>query len=354
MKKEHTYRLFFLLIFIFGLTMLSGSDPDAKPCRNEKFETAEPGTCLDPKAYRLLRALDRVEQNPYNNDFARRLIDMFEPRMHRVVDAAVSHEEANVPIRIYYPTRQSLENPTHIIYYIHGGGFMFGSIEEYDMAVKKLARITEKIVVSVDYRLAPDHPFPAALNDISAVLDWIIANMTNIGGNGSKVTLMGDSAGANLATVLALKARDEGKDQILSQVLYYPPTNFLETEYPSRLYFLRDERRTYLLTEEFLRRSRSSYLPDDIQPENPYVSPLMADLEGNLPPTLIITAQVDPLRDEARIYASRLSEAGQEVTYVEYPGVIHGFFNLYMIFDEGKESMQLARDFILNELKSLV
>jgi acetyl esterase len=204
--------------------------------------------------------------------------------------------------------------------------------------------------VSVDYRLAPEHPFPAALNDVSAVLDWIVANMASIGGIGSRVTLMGDSAGANLATVLALKARDEGKEHILSQVLYYPPTSFLETEYPSRLYFLRDEKRTYLLTEEFLKRSKSSYLPDNIKPRNPYVSPLLADLEGNLPPTLIITAQVDPLRDEARIYADRLSEAGQEVTYVEYPGLIHGFFNLYMIFDEGKESMQLARDFILEHL----
>jgi len=322
---------------------------DPAPCKKEKFATAEPGTCLDPKAYRLLKAIDRVQENPYDNEFAKRLINILEPAMHKVVDTKVSHVEYDVPIRIYYPSRKSSRKPTPAIFFIHGGGFSYGSIEEYDMAVKKLARITEMIVISADYRLAPEHPYPAALTDTEAVMDWIIANRKELGIAGDKIILMGDSAGANLATVLALKKRDEQRDEILCQVLYYPPTTFLEKEFPSRVYFLRDDDRSYILTEDFLMNTKKSYLPDSIPEDHPYVSPLEGDLSGDLPPVLIITAQVDPLRDDGRRYAEKLQEAGQDVTYFEYEGMIHGFMSFYMVLPEGKESMRLVRNYLADQ-----
>jgi len=324
----------------------SRNDDDPPPCKNEKLATSEPGTCLDPRAYRLLKAVDRVHESPYNNEFAKRLIDIIEPRVHKVVDTKVSHAAYDVPIRIYYPSRKCTMHPTHAIFFIHGGSFMYGSIEEYDMAVKKFARITDKIVVALDYRLAPEHPYPAALEDVEAVLDWIIDNRKELGIAGDKITLLGDSAGANLATVLAIKKRDAQQDHISCQILYYPPTTFVEEEFPSRVHFLFDNKRTYILTEELLRTTKKSYLPDSIPENDPYVSPLEADLSGNLPPALIITAQVDALRDDGRIYAEKLRKAGQDVTYIEYEGMIHGFMNFYMVLPEGKESMREIRDYL--------
>ncbi|MEX0986034.1 MAG: alpha/beta hydrolase [Bacteroidales bacterium] len=351
MKRHIPLLILTLIVSSFTLIAVNSVTDDHQPCRKAKYATAEPGTCLDPKAYRFLKALDRVEQNPYDNEFAKRVIDFFEPGVHRILDTLVAYENNSVPVRIYYPTKTSTKTPTPLILFIHGGGFMFGSIEEYDMAVKKLARITGNIIISVDYSLAPDHPFPAALDDIYAVKDWIIQNRKKLGMKGDKITVMGDSAGGNLATVLSLRSRDENLDHILCQILYYPPTTFKEIEFPSRLYFLRDERRNYLLSEEFVKAIKTNYLPESVEDSNPYVSPLEADLTGNIPPVLIINAQVDPLRDEGRRYASKLSDAGQEVTYIEYDGMIHGFFNLYMIFKEGKESMKLVRNYIADFYK---
>lgn len=340
-----------IVIFLLGTIspVFNASDGPVAvedPCRKEKFATAEPGTCLDPKAYRLLEAINTVQNNPYNNEFAKRVIDVFEPRVHTQADTIVASEQYDIPVRIYYPTNGSTVKPTQLALFIHGGGFMFGSIETYDMAVKKLARVTGYIIVSVDYRLAPEHPYPAALDDLTTVLNWMVENRSTIGGNNQKIIVIGDSAGANLATVLALKQRDQQRDNILCQVLYYPPTTFEEIEFPSRIYFLRDERRTYLLSEEFVRESKDSYLAGNVSATNPYVSPLRADLSGHLPPVLILNAEVDPLRDEGRLYAEKLREAGQSVTYMEFEGMIHGFFNFYMIFREGKESMKLIKAYV--------
>lgn len=345
MKKYLPFLFFLLLLSKGGSSHLSDFETLSDSCKNTKYETSEPGTCLSLSAYRFLNALDKIDKNPYNNEFTRKVIDFFEPRVYQTINMEVPGDDFNVPVRIYYPTKKSTEVQTQIILFIHGGGFMFGSIEEYDMAVKKLARITDKIIVALDYRLAPSHPFPAGLNDSYLVLKWLSENSRKIGGLSNKIVVMGDSAGGNLATVLALKNRDEKTDYIAAQILFYPPTTFLEKEFPSRTHFLRDERRSYLLTEEFLRITKSSYLPDSIDERHPYASPLEADLNGNLPPSLIVTAKVDPLRDDGRFYAEKLRQSNQDITYVEYDGIVHGFFNFYMIFKESKQSMKLVRDF---------
>nr|MDA3823891.1 alpha/beta hydrolase [Bacteroidales bacterium] len=278
--------------------------------------------------------------------FAKKALDFFKPRMHLTIDTIVQGEGFEIPIRIYYPSKKSKTTPSQIILYIHGGGFVHGSIEDYDMSLKKFARITNRIMVSVDYRLAPEYPYPAGLNDADCVLKWLSHNSSNLGGSSKKIILIGDSAGANLATVLTLKNRDEGNDIINGQILFYPPTTFAEVEFPSRIYFLRDEKRNYILTEEFILKAKNAYIPDSVDERHPYLSPLEAKLNGKLPPLLMVTAQIDPLRDEGKLYAEKFREAGNDVKYVEYKGITHGFLSFYMIFKEAKQAMKMADSFI--------
>ena len=344
---------FYIPLLLVSLMLIPNTDVNTRniqdDCKKEKYKTKEPGTCLKPKALRLLKVMEvfeQIEHNPYDKKITQEFINLLEPKVYKTIDTIVEANAYNVPVRIYYPTKKTAENPTDIVLYIHGGGFMFGNIEEYDMAVKKFARISGKILVSLDYRLAPEHPFPAAVIDSKNVLKWIYENQGKLGGTGKKITVMGDSAGANIATVLTLINRDNGTDYIACQVLYYPPTTFIEKRFPSRVYFIEDETRSYFLTEEFIYRAKASYLPDSIPEDNPYLSPLEADLGGKLPPAFIITAQVDPLRDDGRFYAKKLEENGQEVKYLEYEGILHGFFNFYMIFKESITSMKLVNKFI--------
>jgi acetyl esterase len=340
---------FGLILAVFCIaSVLEAQDgaADVSFRKNDKYATPEPGTYLDPNAYRILMALDRVKGKDMDSDIPLRLINLVEPHMYKVIDTIVCYVEYDVPVRLYYPNRQTYEAPSPVILYVHGGGFIKGSVEAYDMAVKKLARKTNSIIVSVDYRLAPEHPFPAALNDSYAVLEWLYEHKKEIGGSEGRICVMGDSAGGNLATVLALKCRDEGKDYIACQVLYYPTTTFVETEYPSRLYFLRDSARSYLLSEDFVRRAKEDYLGGFGNEKHPYLSPLEANLDGELPPALIMTAECDPLRDEGRHYAELLHDMGHEVIYLEFEGMIHGFFNFYMFFEESRESMDLVKSFI--------
>ncbi|MFC2089504.1 alpha/beta hydrolase [Bacteroidota bacterium] len=344
MRKKLPTMLSFLVLGTISLLAGIIISDTSTTCKKEKYATKEPGTCLSPRAYNLLEGLKMVKIDPFDSKVSKKFLDFLEPAVYQVVNALVPAKESSVPIRIYYPNKRCMQ--TEIVFYIHGGSFAFGSVEEYEMMTKKLARVTQKIIVAIDYRLAPEFPFPAALNDCYAVVQWLSENYELIGGTSGKIAVMGDSAGGNLATVLVLKCRDEGKELISSQVLFYPPTTFSETEYPSRLYFLKDENRTYILSEQLLRQTKTDYLPDSISEQHPYVSPLSADLHGKIPPALIITAQIDPLRDEGRLYAERLMESGQEVVYHEYKGVIHGFATFYMVFPEAKQAMKMAKAFI--------
>jgi len=333
------------VILVVSMTNVFG---DNSRCKKEKYATMEPGTCLLPKTYRFLRAIERINENPINKDLTKKALNFFEPKVYQTIDTTVISKECKIPIRIYYPTKKSKTSPTQIILYIHGGGFVHSSMDDYDMSIKKFAKVSNRIMVALDYRLAPEHPFPAGLNDADCVLKWLSGKSIELGGSSKKIILIGDSAGANLATVLTLKNRDEGNDIIEGQVLFYPPTTFVETEFPSRTYFLRDKNRSYMLTEDFIRRAKAAYIPDSIDEKHPYLSPLEADLGGELPPLLLVTAQVDPLRDEGRLYANKLRDAGHDVKYVEYKGVIHGFLSLYMIFNESKQAMRLTDTFIDN------
>jgi len=237
-----------------------------------------------------------------------------------------------VPVRVYRP---SPDPGLPVIVYFHGGGWTIGSVEQFDPIARQIANATSAIVVSVDYRLAPEHPFPAPLDDCWRALLWTAKNAAGFGGDGSRLAVMGDSAGGNLAAVCALLARDEGGPDLAMQVLVYPVVDsVLDT--PS----YRANGEGHLLTRADMEWFFSCYLGSGADPADWRISPLRApDLRG-VAPAVVITAEFDPLCDEGGAYARRLVEAGVPVVNLPYDGMIHAFFGLSAAFDASRDAMR--------------
>jgi acetyl esterase len=245
-----------------------------------------------------------------------------------VLDVSIPARNRQLPARIYTPAERDLERDGRrpVLVYYHGGGWTLGSIATYDSLCRKLAATAGALVVSVDYRLAPEHPFPAALEDAHLALEWVARNAGDFGGDPRRLAVGGDSAGANLATVVAVRARKEELPLTL-QVLLYPSTDVSRTDYPSYRQYGRD----HLLTTRAVETFRRFYLPDAPRWRDPEVSPLLApdaDLRL-LPPALVMTAGCDPLRDEGEAYAERLRALGVPVEYRLEPEMTHGCLNLF-------------------------
>lgn len=315
--------------------------------KREKYATPEQGTYLKPVAYSILKKINQAIEEP--DSFKKPsnwMMNMFTTRQEKVIDTLLQYSDSEVPVRIYYPSKNSLSGNHPVILFFHGGGFILGSVDEYHMMVSKLARVTDNIVVAVEYRLAPEHPFPSGIMDCFAVLQWIQENGSGIGGDTARISLMGDSAGGNIATVLTLLCRDNYLPQPTCQVLLYPGVTFVDTLYPSRTHFGQCSEMNYVLNESFLRKVKSQYMGDESNDRHPYLSPLEAKLTSDLPPTLIILAECDPLRDGGRLYAQKLKEAGVPVKDVEYSGMIHGFMSFHMILNDALNAMKVIRDYL--------
>lgn len=248
--------------------------------------------------------------------------------------AAVARAEdavANgVPVKLYWPEG---EGPHPVLIWIHGGGWTLGSAAASDATARDLSRLAGYLVVSVDYRLAPEHPFPAAVEDVRAVAKWVSGQIGALGGDTTRMALGGDSAGGNLSAVLA----NELPGTFAQQVLVYPATD-LTHPYPS----YEENGEGLMLTKDALAWFQGHYLGDDVDPKDPRVSPLYADAAtlAGVPPTLVITAGYDPLRDEGEVYAQRLREAGVAVEQVRYEGQIHGFFSMPAAIPEAREAIE--------------
>ncbi len=315
--------------------------------KQEKLATPEPGTYLKPMALTLLNRMERVmEDSTKTKTPPPWMINMITPHQKKLLDTILVYNNLEVPVRVYYPTRESLQGNQPVILFFHGGGFVYGSVEQYHLMASKLARVCGQIVVSVEYRLAPEHPFPAALNDCYAALLWMQEYGSGLGADPGRITVMGDSAGGNLATTLTLICRDRNTPQPLLQVLLYPAVTFMEHDFPSMNYFLRESDRVYVLSESFVRRVRAAYKGDSGQDRDPYISPLEADLGNDLPPALIIAAECDPLRDSDKAYAEKLKMAGTEVSYIQYSGMIHGFMSFHMVFGDALDAMEEIREYL--------
>jgi len=233
-------------------------------------------------------------------------------------DRTIPGPNGDIPVRIYRPEG---DGPFPVVVFFHGGGFVIGSITSHDATCRSLCQKAGAVVVSVEYRLAPEYPFPAAPEDCYAATSWVSEHAVELGVNSSRLAVVGDSAGANLAAVVCLMAKERGGPPIAFQALVYPVTDHVDTE--SRT----ENAEGYLLTTAAMDWFIGHYADDETR-KNPWCAPLRAlDLSG-LPPALVITAEFDPLRDEGEAYGQRLQDAGVPVTISRYDGMVHGFFSM--------------------------
>ena len=260
--------------------------------------------------------------------------------MQRVGNLDIPGPGGALPVRIYTPGVATTALP--IIVYFHGGGWVVGNLDSHDNLCRALAAKTDAIVVSVDYRLAPESTFPAALDDAAAALQWVAGNARSFNGDATRIALAGDSAGGNLAAALSLLERDRQGTAIAAQALIYPAVDLSNLDRPSTLQFAKG----LFLTRERMAWFIDQYVPDKAARGNPLVSPLLAVDQRNLPPTLVITAEFDPLRDEGEAYAAVLEEAGVEVRSQRFAGVLHGFASMDRWFPEAAQATDLIAGFL--------
>ncbi|MHB1004403.1 MAG: alpha/beta hydrolase [Chloroflexota bacterium] len=252
----------------------------------------------------------------------------------KIEDRVIPGPNGDIPIRVYDP---QLARPAPVFVYFHGGGWVIGDLETHDHVCRALARDAGCIVVSVHYRRAPEHKFPAAAEDAYAATRWVVANAASIGGDATRVAVGGDSAGGNLAAVVCLMARERGGPELVYQLLWYPVTDH---EFNTKSYLENAE--GYHLYRQDMIWFWDHYLARPEDAANPLASPLRAaDLSG-LPPALVVTAEYDPLRDEGEAYAARLRAAGVPVVHTRYDGMIHGFVSRALMLDQGKVALTQA------------
>lgn len=271
------------------------------------------------------RSLDEIRQLSMNFFSADSIL---EP-IHRVGDIEIPGRDGNlIPLRIYIPN-DSKKLPTLI--YFHRGGWVFGSIDEAEPICRKLANHMGCIVVAVDYRLAPENPFPKPLYDCYDATQWVFNNIHQYEGDKKNLILFGESAGGNLAAAVALMARDQKQPQIAAQVLVYPIITSCIKDAP---YATSVDQ--YFLTKDSMKFFWQAYLQNSGEEKNPYASPDYAMDLNELPPTLIVTAEYDALHREAEDFADSLREAGTRVISKCYSEVIHGFLDL-PIYEEDQK-----------------
>ncbi len=258
-----------------------------------------------------------------------------EPVAH-VEDRRISGPAGEIPVRIYRPAADA---PLPAVVFFHGGGWVAGDLNTHDVICRLLTNAARCVVVSVDYRLAPEHRFPASPDDCYAATVWTANKAPAIGADSSRLAVAGASAGGTLATVVAMMARDRRGPRLACQILWYPPIDpAMDTpshrDYPTGAY--------YFLSRADMEWFWNHYLSSERDRANPYCCPSVAkDLSG-LPPGLIVTAECDPLRDEAEEYAARLKRSGVAVKCTRYEGVTHGFTGMAMILDQGRQSIMEA------------
>jgi acetyl esterase len=243
-----------------------------------------------------------------------------------------------IPLRCYRPAGASTDATLPVLVYFHGGGWVIGDLDTHDVLCRQLANEAGCAVVSVDYRLAPEHPYPAAADDAMAATRWVHANAATLKVDPRRIAVGGDSAGGNLAAVVALQARDAGDLPLAFQLLVYPATD-QRRGWPSHT----SNGEGYLLTRDSIRYYHDHYLPGDGSRDLEWrASPLLHADHGRLPPALVLTAGYDPLRDEGLQYAHKLSAAGTRATLVCFERQVHGFILMGRVLDEANDAVQLC------------
>lgn len=252
----------------------------------------------------------------------------------RVENRTIPGPAGEIPVRIYAP---EADGPVPVLVWYHGGGWVIGSLDTADGICRELVDAAGCVVVSVDYRLAPEHRFPAGLDDAYAAVCWVSEHAAEIGADRSRLAVGGDSAGGHLAAATSMLARDRGGPPISFQLLVYPA---LEHEFtrPSMV----ENAEGYMLTTEAMRWFYRHTLNDPGEGDDPRVSPIRAESLAGLPPAFVVTAEFDPLRDQGIAYAEALADAGVAVTSTTYEGVFHGFYSMSAMLDQAKVAVDDA------------
>ncbi len=297
---------------------------------------------LDSEARLLLDLMDKAVQDgrpklsSLPHKVGRQAVDKMSedseaepPEVGDVADGAFAGPGGEIRFRCYRPLG-SAAGPLATLIYYHGGGFVIGSIETHDSTCRRLANKSRCQVISIDYRLAPEHPFPAATDDGVAAFRHIRDNASSFEVDAARIAVGGDSAGGNIAAVVCQACRDKGEKTPAFQMLIYPATDS-SRESGSRKEFADG----YFLTKELMDWFSKAYVPAGVDLADLRLSPLLAKDLAGLPPAFVLTAGYDPLRDEGRAYVNRLIDAGIKTTYVNYPGTIHGFFSLTRFLRQG-------------------
>lgn len=257
----------------------------------------------------------------------------------RIEDLTIPGPAGEIPVRLYSP---ALDGPLPLVVYFHGGGWVVGDLDSHDPLCRALANRANAALLSVHYRRAPEHHYPAAAEDAYAAALWASRRGAEIDADSSRIAVCGDSAGGNLSAVVSLMARDRGGPALRGQVLIYPVTN-LDFETAS---YRENGGGSVGMTESVMRWFWRCYVRTPAEGFEPYASPLRADVLSNLPPALVITAEYDVLRDEGERYAERLERAGAAVELTRYDGVVHGFVGQFAAFPEGKRAVDQIAGFL--------
>ena len=304
----------------------TGLDPQAKAVLDLVIKSGRPAYhTLSPKDARQLFRETRPASTPTP------------PAIGAVRDLAADGPHGPIPLRLYRPAGVADGAPLPTLVFYHGGGWVIGDLDTHDVLCRQLTAEAGVSVVAVDYRLAPEHKFPAALDDAWAATRWIVAHAAELGVDPRRLAVGGDSAGGNLAAVVALLARDADGPAIVLQVLLYPVT---DAAAESRSY--EEFADGFMLTRESMRWFTAHYVGKKDDAADWRVSPLRAKSLAGLPPALIVTAGFDPLRDEGEAYAARLREAGVRVDYACYGGMLHGFVPMGRMIDTAGRGVLLV------------
>jgi acetyl esterase len=302
---------------------------------------------LDPEVKRLLDIVAKLNPPPWESVGAVAAREMFlksrgasgGTRPDGVVssDRTLPGPGGPIPVRIYRPAAVPAGQALPALIYVHGGGWVIGDLESHDVTAARLSVFSGAAVMSVDYRLAPEHPFPAAFDDVVAALRWLLANGASVGIDSTRLAIGGDSAGANIAASAAILARDEGIAALRFQLLSYPVTDAVTTTESYQLFA-----NGYGLTCASMQWFIDCYLPNEADRTDWRAAPLHAPSLNGVCPAFVVTCGYDPLRDEGRAYVRRLNDAGVRVDHVEFGGMNHGFLGSYALLHTARRAVATA------------
>ncbi|MGI4812668.1 MAG: alpha/beta hydrolase [Janthinobacterium lividum] len=332
------------MTIVQSLKSALGMDPtrDADPDMHRVLEALK---SLHPKPIEGDMSAEEARRQPLAADAVKKLLSESGASAEAVMPADVRTEEISIPglaganrARVYYPDNEQAENPLPVILYFRGGGFAIADLDAYDATPRSMAALTESVIISLDYRLAPENKFPAAYDDAFAAYQWLLENASSLNGDPSRIAVMGESAGGNLAINVSIWARDQGLPPPLYQVLIYP---LASTDVGSASY--NENSNAQPLNKPMMLWFVQQLLADPRDKGSRLLRVIEADLH-DLPSTTLITAGIDPLRSEGETLVERLQDAGVRVRYRNFGGATHEFFGMAAVVAAAREAQALVAE----------